>query len=161
MEKQAGNLSYRAAIGGLTAVLFTLFSTTHSVAQDDDEIFGTRNPVPKYEDVYDDNSTGTDGYSTYEEEDYYDEGYVADSLQKMYSEEYVDENGNTVINNYYNNDDYYYSSRIRRFHRPMWGMGYYDPWYTDMYWYNYDPFFWGTSIYAGAWPSWTSRRRPS
>ena len=74
MEKQARNLSYRAAIGGLTAVLFALFSTSHSVAQDDDEIFGTRNPVPKYEDVYDDNSTGTDGYSTYEEEDYYDEG---------------------------------------------------------------------------------------
>jgi hypothetical protein len=62
-----------------------------------------------------------------------------------------------VINNYYgdvnhfDSDDYYdfaYSSRIRRFHNPM-GFNYYDPWHTNMYFFNNDPFFWGTSIYMG------------
>jgi hypothetical protein len=33
--------------------------------------------------------------------------------------------------------DYYYTARIRRFHRPLIGFTYFDPFYTDM-WY-YDP----------------------
>jgi hypothetical protein len=64
--------------------------------------------------------------------------------------------GNQVTNNYYGDsfdyDDYYdysYSSRIRRFHRPYNGFGYYDPIYTNVYYYDYDPFFWGNSIYLG------------
>ncbi len=69
----------------------------------------------------------------------------------------VSSDGTTIINNNYygndysfNNDDYYdyaYASRIRRFHNYAPGFGYYDPFYTNMYWYNYDPFFYGTSIY--------------
>jgi len=39
---------------------------------------------------------------------------------------------------YYNDYDFYYTSRIRRFHRPMYGFGYYDPVYVDAYYY--DPF---------------------
>ncbi len=49
-------------------------------------------------------------------------------------------------------DDYYdyaYTSRIRRFHRPIQTYSYYDPFYTNSYWYNNDPTFWGTSIYLG------------
>ncbi|MBK7855477.1 MAG: hypothetical protein IPJ79_11760 [Bacteroidetes bacterium] len=61
--------------------------------------------------------------------------------------------GNTyVTNNYYEEDDYYdyyYASRIRRFHRPLWGYSYYDPFYTNSYWYDYNPYSWGTSIYLG------------
>ncbi len=67
------------------------------------------------------------------------------------------EDGTTIVNNYYNGDnydfdtddyyDYAYSSRIRRFHRPIATYSYYDPFYTNMYWYNYDPFFYGSSIY--------------
>lgn len=61
--------------------------------------------------------------------------------------------GNTyVTNNYYDEDDYYdyyYASRIRRFHRPLWGYSYYDPFYTNSYWYDYNPYNWGTSIYLG------------
>lgn len=34
--------------------------------------------------------------------------------------------------------DYYYTSRIRRFHRPLYGFNYFDPYYTDLYYY--DPF---------------------
>lgn len=61
------------------------------------------------------------------------------------------DDGNTYItNNYYADDtyDYFWASRINRFHRPIPGFGYYDPFYTNMYWYNYDPFFYGTSIYT-------------
>ena len=53
---------------------------------------------------------------------------------------------------YYNADDYYdysYSSRIRRFHRPMFYSNFYGSIYTDYYWYNHDPFYCGTSIYYG------------
>ncbi|MFT4680942.1 MAG: hypothetical protein ACI9YU_000777, partial [Flavobacteriales bacterium] len=151
MEKQVTYFNQRAIVSLVMALVFTMFNYGQSFGQDDDEIFGTRNPVPTYEDVYDDNSTGTDGYSTYEEEDYYPAGGYADSLQKSYTEEYsdTDENGN-----YYENDDYYYSSRIRRFHRPVYNYGYYDPWYTNMYWYNNDPYCYGTSIYSG-YPSWS------
>lgn len=68
---------------------------------------------------------------------------------------YPDNNGAPVVNNYYDVDydmddyyDYMYASRIRRFHRPMPGFGYYDPFFTNMYWYNYDPFMFGNSIYS-------------
>lgn len=37
----------------------------------------------------------------------------------------------------YDDYDYYYTARIRRFHRPMSGFSYFDPFYADM-WY-YDP----------------------
>ena len=63
------------------------------------------------------------------------------------------QSGNTyVTNNYYNDDDYYdyaYTARIRRFYRPMWGYGYYDSYYTNSYWYDYNPYNWGVSIYCG------------
>jgi len=79
-----------------------------------------------------------------------------------------DGNGNTYItNNYYDEDDYYdyaYSARIRRFYHPL-GWSYYDPFYTNLYWYDYNPFSWGVSLYCtynwwnprpfGSWgPSW-------
>ena len=63
-----------------------------------------------------------------------------------------DGNGNTyVTNNYYNDDDYYdytYSARLRRFYTPAYGYGYYDPFYTNLYWYDYNPFSWGVSTTA-------------
>jgi hypothetical protein len=50
----------------------------------------------------------------------------------------------------YNKDDYYdyeYASRIRRFNEPVYGLGYYDNYYTNYYWYNGNPACYGTSIY--------------
>jgi len=80
------------------------------------------------------------------------------------SEEYYDEDGNTYItNNYYsgdnyefNEDDYYdyaYAARLRRFHSPVYGYGYYNSYYTNTYWYDYNPFNWGVSIYL-SYPWW-------
>jgi hypothetical protein len=50
----------------------------------------------------------------------------------------------------YDKDDYYdyeYASRIRRFSEPVYGLGYYDNYYTNSYWYNGNPACYGTSIY--------------
>jgi len=62
-----------------------------------------------------------------------------------------DRDGNTyVTNNYYEDDDYYdyaYSARIRRFYHPV-GWSYYDPFYTNLYWYDYNPTSWGVSLYC-------------
>lgn len=58
-------------------------------------------------------------------------------------------------------DDYYdfsYAQRLKRFHNPVYGFSYYDPCYTDLYYYTYDPFYWGSSLSFGLnWnfgPSW-------
>lgn len=51
----------------------------------------------------------------------------------------------------YNQDDYYdyqYASRVRRFGQPVNGLGYYDNYYTNSYWYNHNPASYGTSIYS-------------
>lgn len=57
--------------------------------------------------------------------------------------------------------DYYYTSRIRRFHTDLYsGWGYYDPYFTNLYWYDYCPSSWGLSIYMGYnwwWPSYYYR----
>jgi hypothetical protein len=53
---------------------------------------------------------------------------------------------------YYSDDDYYdyaYSARLRRFSNPYNNWGYYDNYYTNSYWYDYNPYNYGTSIYLG------------
>lgn len=66
------------------------------------------------------------------------------------------EDGNIVIKNEYYDDshfafddyyDYSYSARIRRFGSQYNTWGYYDPYYTNAYWYNPQPSYWGVSIY--------------
>ncbi len=78
-------------------------------------------------------------------------GYDPDSEYYYQSGSVFDNEGNVNISNYYYGDvyDYAYSSRLRRFYRPMISSSYYDPFYTNMYWYNYDPFYSGVSIYMG------------
>ncbi|MCL2290547.1 MAG: hypothetical protein FWC34_07590 [Bacteroidetes bacterium] len=53
--------------------------------------------------------------------------------------------------------DYFYTSRIRRFHTHVsLGWGFYDPFFTNMFWYTRSPATWGVSIYLGHswwWPS--------
>ncbi|MBO7227198.1 MAG: hypothetical protein J6V33_06415, partial [Bacteroidales bacterium] len=66
----------------------------------------------------------------------------------------------------YDESDYYdysYAARIRRFDAPVVGIGYYDDYYTNMYWYTYNPNYWGVSIYLGYnwwYPSWYWYYRP-
>ena len=107
-------------------------------------------PAPKAAETYD---------NTAYEESYAD---AADAASYTSSESYTDEGGTTyVTNNYYfDSDDYYdyaYAARIRRFHSPVtYCWGYYDPFYTNLYWYDAYPGSWGVSIYLGynwCWPS--------
>ncbi len=78
--------------------------------------------------------------------------YAGDQPVNDTTEYYYDEDGNVVINNNYYYGDYYdfaYSSRIRRFHRPYASFGYYDPFFTNMYFYMHNPHYYGVSIYMG------------
>jgi hypothetical protein len=68
---------------------------------------------------------------------------IADSRDYRYDDTRLE------VNNYYNYD-YYYSSRINRFHRSFATFDYYAPVFTDSYWYNYDPYSWGSSIYGSS-----------
>lgn len=104
-----------------------------------------------------DYSTATDYYYNQKEkeiqEEYNRQLGITDSTTY-----YEDEYGNVrITNNYYNGDnydfdneyyDYEYTSRIRRFHRPTGRYGYYDDYYTNYYYYNYDPYYYGTSVYV-------------
>lgn len=52
----------------------------------------------------------------------------------------------------FNYDDYYdyeYATRIRRFNNNINGLGYYDNYYTNSYWYSGNPYNYGVSIYNG------------
>ena len=54
-----------------------------------------------------------------------------------------------ITNNYYTDDyDYYYSSRLRRFYQPTYGQGYWSNCYTNSFFYNYDPRWYGVNIYV-------------
>ena len=92
-----------------------------------------------------------------ETEDNYDTSVVyEDENMQDYSKSYSYYDKDTdrvVINNYYGSDyydDYYYSSRIRRFSYPYYSWNYYDPFFTDMFYYNYNPAYWGMNIYYGS-----------
>lgn len=77
---------------------------------------------------------------------------VYDTIQGEYFEK-GDEG--VVVNNYYSGGvydsyDYNYSRRIRLFHSPYMGAGYYSSFYDPFYW-DYDPFYWGSGFYMDSW----------
>ena len=112
-------------ISSFLVALFTLSFATVSFAQYDDLYY---NPS-------DDNATAASSYDYEEASDDYDEYDYDDSEYDDYE--------------YYDDYDYQYTSRIRRFNRSYRGFDYYDPIYTDAYYYNraYSP---GVSIYVGS-----------
>lgn len=89
----------------------------------------------QYDDMYYNPDTDQNYYN-------YDDTYAQDrSSNRSYSNARMEDleqfrDGDQY--DYYNDYDFYYTSRIRRFHRPLYGFGYYDPVYTDAYYY--DPF---------------------
>ena len=79
-----------------------------------------------------------------------------DSINQV--SQYGQESAPVVVNNYnYYSDpnDYYYSSNLRRFSDNYYGWDYYDPYYTDLYFYTGRPMHWGMSIGWG-YPGWDS-----
>lgn len=85
--------------------------------------------------------------SQYSEAEVYEGEYESEYLegeQEGYQDEYE-------YPSYYNDFDAYYnylfSARLRRFHRPYYSFGYYNNYFTNMYWYELNPYVWGSSIY--------------
>ena len=80
--------------------------------------------------------------------------YLDENSDYSTTSSYMTDDGATyVTNNYYfNGDNYYdyeYTARLRRFYGVNYGWSYYDPYFTNQYWYNYNPACWGVSIYYG------------
>ena len=70
------------------------------------------------------------------------------STKDTYSQENKNVDSSEITMNEYENHYYdSYSSRIRRFHRPMIRSNYYGSIYSDYFWYNHDPFYYGTNFY--------------
>ena len=121
----------------------------------DDVYYSSKNqsaPTPSSEPL----SNSSDNYNTnynYNQNDSGQPQQSDNSQNQNYStsEQHSDEKGNTYVTNNYNGDyyDYEYSSKIRRFYQPAYGYNYYDPYYTNSYWYDYNPYSWGVSIYLG------------
>ncbi|MBK8954951.1 MAG: hypothetical protein IPM34_05260 [Saprospiraceae bacterium] len=86
---------------------------------------------------YSSDQNGTDDRYQSKDERYYDP-----------NESYDDEYGE------WEDQDYYYTSRIKRFHRPVYGFNYYDPFYTHSYFYDpfdFDPWYYDRDIYSSSW----------
>ncbi len=76
-------------------------------------------------------------------------------------------NSNYNSNQYANNNsyDYYYTSRLRRFYRPYYGFGFFDPVYVDSYYY--DPYLqsgltvliYDNPTYYSGWNRWNNYSR--
>ncbi len=90
----------------------------------------------EYDGVYDPGGDVIDAYA-YEQ--------TNEELDPQADFDYVDPNFDPNQQN-----PYEYSSRIRRFHTTS-SFGYYDPYYTNMGWYDPNPNNFGTSIYSDAW----------
>lgn len=113
---------------------------------------------PQYE------NSNSDTYSNEDKESEGSQNYNNNSNYDYYQKEYSDEittepqynptiqNGNTQ-NSRRSYDDYYdyeYAARLRRFHSPYVGAGYYDDFYTNRYYYDNTPPYYAASIYGGS-----------
>ena len=81
-----------------------------------------------------------------------------------YADEYLSDAAAADTFNYDDYYDYEYSSRLRRFHSDDYlSDDYYSDYYTNYYWYDPDPYYYGTSIYLGYdwwYPSYSYYYRP-
>lgn len=102
---------------------------------------------------YNNSSTNSDAYkyddgSSSSQYSYKNDGYTTNS----YSSSNSNYNNNSYSN--YSDYDYYYTSQLRRYYTPTWGSSFWDPWYTDLYYYTGNPMYWGNNIYVSVMPSW-------
>ncbi len=111
----------------------------------------------QYDDVYyDPSKVESKTYTQLERENY--NSNVDQNKSSQLEEDYDDQYSEL------DDQEYYYSSRIRRFHSGYYTRDYYDPFYTNMGFYDpwiNDPFLWGNSIIIvnGGWYNpWRARR---
>jgi hypothetical protein len=122
------------------------------------------NANAQYDDVYYDPDRHTTNTNTTTNTQEQQPAMNYDGAQPTYSTTETDANGNTYItNNYYDeNDDYndyFYSSRLRRFYNPSpMGLNFWDPWFTNYYFYDMNPLGWNSNIFFSTnmfnWNSW-------
>lgn len=114
-----------------------------------------------------------DGGTRYDPDQYYDDRYADDSRRydsqnynyddnrdfdnRSFDNGNFDNRNNGSFNDqnyeYFDDYAYHYSSRIRRFHRPVYGAGFFDPFYVNMGFY--DPFFNGPAFFDPFGPNMT------
>ena len=144
--------SYKTTNSGSSDDIYFSTKDVNSYENEAQTTDGAEPSNGEYRTVYDEPSTGSQQKNAAPEPDYVE------------TESYTDETGDTYItNNYYEDnssdyeyDDYYdysYASRLRRFYQPTYSYGYYDTYYTNSYWYSYNPYDYGVSIYLG-YPWW-------
>ncbi len=165
-------------ITGLASLIFTACTSTYQAAVPFDDVYysskdqiTTAQPAPKVPAAATPASPSTSAKaqekvnSKDENTEYSGGQYIPqDNQPSEPAETYTNPDGNTNINNYYYDEydpdnyyDYAYSSRLRRFHNHYCCNNYWDDYYTNRYWYTYNPWDWGISIYWGynwLWPSW-------
>lgn len=119
-------------------------------------LFGAHQLMAQYDDIYF-NPDEDYNYEYEYSEDYSDD--YSDDETYAYNDTDDRDDGYDDEDYYYDDYNYYYTSRIRRFHRPYRGFGFYDPVYVDMFYY--DPFIngfggaaWGSSIYINVYNGW-------
>ena len=136
----------------IALIAFSSFSSGQNVTSKyDDDIYFDPNDELKKEDTSINsnaviNKTNTEVFDSLKNGQISDDEYYSDveGDDEFYYDEFE-------YDDYY---DYSYASRIKRFHRP-YSDYYYDAYYTNSYWYNYNPDYWGVSIYLG-YPWWHS-----
>lgn len=157
---------------GIMTFLFFLSCTTPAniqSSQDDDDLYSTGNKYTPDQPVVSNTNENATNQTNPNEGNLSDNRYSNDDNSSQndtrtfyrtddpeYNNDNYQKEEKTVVKNYYYDDyvdaddyyDYAYSSRIRRFHRPYSGFGYYDNAYTNYYFYNNDPAYWGVSIYS-------------
>jgi hypothetical protein len=129
----------------------TACSSTYHASTATDDIYYNASDARSYDPVAPATEPVSNNYAS--QANNYDQPARNDQPDYYSSEQQTDGNGTTyVTNNYnYNSDDYYdyaYSSRLRRFYDPYVGYSYYDPIYTNAYWYDPTPNLWGVSLYT-------------
>lgn len=122
----------------LTTIIITSCTIIrNSEIYNDDIYYTTNNPANNNSVIR--NNTTNQNQSQLDSNQYNQENYHNQNQHQQNSKNYL-----TFYQDYY---EYTYSARIRRFYSGL-GFNYYDPWYTNIYWYNYDPIFFGTSLYV-------------
>ncbi len=139
-------------------------NTTSITSTFDDVYYNPKTDKVAKTPVYSQSGSNTSGNAEYnsnsnQEGDINQQNNIPSSANNDYNnsnqtvtERSTDADGNTYITNNYYNDDYYdysYAAKMRRFYEPGIGLSYYDDYYTNMYWYSYNPIDWGISIYLG------------
>lgn len=97
-------------------------------------VFGFGSIQAQYDDVYYGSSSSRSRTKPVS-----NSNYSSNEQDEPYQDEYYDDEYDDESYNYMDEYDYNYTHRIRRFHRPLAGRSFYDPFYWDP-WY-FDPYY--------------------